>query len=69
MIQDATLFRVICPACGHRLMDKKEGATGEIQVKCMKSKHVWEVDLGKDAFKLISGKPIPRRQGVRKLEE
>lgn len=68
MIKEANMMRVECPACGHRLMDKKEDATGKIQVKCNKSKHVWEVDLGTNDFELISGRPIPRQQGVRKLE-
>lgn len=68
MNREAIVTRVECPACGHRLMDKKDGAVGKVQVKCQKSKHVWEVDLGTDEFKLISGRPIPRRQGVRKLE-
>lgn len=68
MNKEAIVTRVECPACGHRLMDKKDGAVGKVQVKCQKSKHVWEVDLGTDEFKLISGRPIPRRQGVRKLE-
>ncbi|MFC4025153.1 hypothetical protein ACFOUV_15265 [Oceanobacillus longus] len=48
--------RIECPACGHRLMDKKEGAFGAVQVKCMKSKHVWEIELSKLSFKLIHGK-------------
>ena len=48
--------RIECPVCGHRLLDKKEGAYGAVQVKCMKSKHVWEVELSKLSFTLLRGK-------------
>lgn len=64
MLKETKFIRVECPACGHRLMDKEENATDKVQVKCIKSKHVWEVDFGTDDFKLISGKPIPRREGA-----
>ncbi|WP_087974179.1 hypothetical protein [Oceanobacillus rekensis] len=56
--------RIECPMCGHRLMDKKEGACGAVQVKCIKSKHVWEVELSKPTFKLLRGKLYPDGKGV-----
>jgi len=68
MIKEARTMRVECPACGCRLMDKEEDATGKIQVKCTKSKHVWQVDLSTNKFKLISGKPISGLVGFTKLD-
>lgn len=68
MTKEAIVTRVECPVCGQRLMDKEENATGKVQVKCSKCKKVWEVDLGTNEFKLISGKPIPRRKGAKVLE-
>ena len=62
MIKEAIVTRVECPGCGHRLMDKGEGASGIVQAKCSRCKRVWEMDLATDDFKLIGGKPIPRRK-------
>lgn len=64
MIRDINVKRVEFPACGQRLMDKEIDASGRVHVKCTKSKHVWQVNLRTDEFKLISGKAIPRREGA-----
>lgn len=64
MIKKTNVKSVECPACGNRLLDKVEGAKGSVQPKCQRCKRVWETDLSTNECKLISGKPIPRREGV-----
>lgn len=65
MKEKSNLTRVNCPACSNKLIDKGVGAKGPVQPKCFKCRRVWEVDLGTNKIKFISGKPfIPRQEGA-----
>ena len=64
MTTKSSIKRVECPVCSNRLLDKVEGAKGQVQSKCQRCKRVWEVDLDKNEFELLSGKAIPRRYGT-----
>ena len=38
MIKETKVERMECPACGHRICDKEEGASGPVRQKCIKCK-------------------------------
>lgn len=64
MKKESNLIEVHCPGCGNKLLEKGKNASGPVQPKCFRCRRVWEVDLGTNKIKFISGKPIPRREGA-----